>query len=243
MASILVLVSLLTLALPAAAQVSTPPAFTGTLRDPDGRPVPNVDVTLAQSGRVAGRARTDAAGAFVFTGVAPGAYDFQSSIAGFVKGYPITVQAGQQSELDILLQVAEVTETISVASRKGLPPPPAAPRIPTPLMAPTPAPSYDAEPDSCRRPDASACLKPAIKIVDVPLAVPIGREGEAATVVIEGEIGTDGVMRGARVSNSTDSQFSVAAMDAVRQWRFIPTRLNGNPVSTTIRVTIQFVNR
>lgn len=247
-ASIVVLGSLLTWALPAFAQEpaqATAPSFAGTLRDPDGRPVPNVDIVLAQSGRAARRSRTDASGAFVFTGVAAGDYDFESPLAGFIKRYPITVGAGDRLPLDVMLQVGEVTEQITVASRKGMPPPPPPARVPTTLQPymPIPPPAYEPEADSCQRPEASACLKPAIRIADVPPAVPIGREGDAATVLIDAEIGSDGVVQGARVSSSTDSQFAAAVLDAVRQWRFIPTRLNGHPVSTTIRITVNFVNR
>jgi TonB family protein len=222
----------------------SPSTFAGTLRDPDGRPVPNVDVVLAQSGKAARRARTDASGTFLFTNVPPGDYDFESSVAGFVKRYPVEVRTGDRTEFDVLLQVSQVTETITVASRKGLPAPAPQPRVPTALRpyTPPPLPAYEPEADSCSRPEAAACLKPPIRVADVSPAVPIGREGDAATVVIEGEIGTDGTIN-PRLSESTDSQFSAAAMDAVRQWRFVPARLNGHPVSTTLRVTIHFVNR
>jgi outer membrane biosynthesis protein TonB len=34
--------------------------------------------------------------------------------------------------------------------------------------------------------------------------------------------------------------FAIAAVDAVRQWRFRPTLLNGAPVEVTMTVTVRF---
>ena len=43
------------------------------------------------------------------------------------------------------------------------------------------------------------------------------------------------------MSSEVDPELSRAALDAVRQWRYSPTLLNGQPVEvlTTIRVTFQ----
>jgi protein TonB len=34
--------------------------------------------------------------------------------------------------------------------------------------------------------------------------------------------------------------FAIAAVDAVRQWRFTPTLLNGKPVDVMMTVTVRF---
>ena len=34
--------------------------------------------------------------------------------------------------------------------------------------------------------------------------------------------------------------FAIAAVDAVRQWRFSPTLLNGKPVEVVMTVTVEF---
>ena len=34
--------------------------------------------------------------------------------------------------------------------------------------------------------------------------------------------------------------FAIAAVDAVRQWKFTPTLLNGAPVEVVMKVSIQF---
>jgi TonB family protein len=47
-------------------------------------------------------------------------------------------------------------------------------------------------------------------------------------------------MKGLQVLEPADSDFARAAMDAVNQWQFEPTRLHGVPVDTAIRITVGF---
>ena len=238
---IVIAATFVALAAPAAAVgvfgQGNPGSLAGTLRDPDRRPIPNTDVTLSQDGKsTAHKARTDAAGAFVFTDVPAGAYDFLSSVPGFQARYPVTVRPGQRTTSDVTLRIGQVSEEITVASSKGTPPPPP----PTRRPPPPPPPPYDPALDPCQKPGVSACVKAPTKILDVRPVVPAGREGEVAIVVIEAEIGVDGNVEGARVIKTADAQFVRAGLDAVSQWRFTPTRLNGNPVKVTMTVTINF---
>ena len=76
--------------------------------------------------------------------------------------------------------------------------------------------------------------------MDVRPLVPAGREGEVVTVVIEAEVGVNGNVENARAIKPVDGLFVKAALDAVNQWKFTPTRLNGNPVKVTMTVTINF---
>lgn len=252
-AKAVIVVALAALAVPAAALgvfgQGGPGSLAGILRDPQGRPVPNTALTLTQSGSATvHKAQTDAAGAFVFTGVPAGDYMFDPAIPGFMKQYPATVRPGSRTQLDITLRLGQVRETITVASRKG-----EARSAPAPAREPPPQPAYDPAADPCRKPGVSACIKPPLKLRDVRPVVPAGHEGEPAIVVIEGEIGVNGTIEGARLSKlgivgqpagaPVDSPFGKAALDAVNQWFFAPTRLNGEPVPTAIHITINFVNR
>lgn len=63
------------------------------------------------------------------------------------------------------------------------------------------------------------------------------REG---IVILEAVIGEDGKVRSVRVLRSIDL-LDQAAVDAVRQWQFTPTRLNGEPVPVVMTVTVSFV--
>jgi protein TonB len=65
-----------------------------------------------------------------------------------------------------------------------------------------------------------------------------GREGE---VPLEAVIGRDGIVQTVRVlSANVHPDFAIAAVDAVRQWRFDSTLLNGTPVDVVMRVTVSF---
>ena len=58
-------------------------------------------------------------------------------------------------------------------------------------------------------------------------------------VIIEATIGVDGAVQEARVLRSIPLLDS-AALDAVKQWEFTPTLLNGEPVPVVMTVTVQF---
>src|SRR5262245_55547632 len=64
-----------------------------------------------------------------------------------------------------------------------------------------------------------------------------GAEGD---VVIEAVIGRDGAVTSARVLQGVPL-LNIPALDAVRQWKYTLTRLNGQPVDVMATVTIRFV--
>jgi periplasmic protein TonB len=65
-----------------------------------------------------------------------------------------------------------------------------------------------------------------------------GREG---VVPIEAVVGKDGTVTTVRVvSADVHPDFAIAAADAVRQWKFSPTLLNGQPVEVVMMVSVTF---
>ena len=65
--------------------------------------------------------------------------------------------------------------------------------------------------------------------------------GLTGVVPIEAVIGKDGSVLAVRVlSAQVHPDFALAAADAVRQWRFEPTLLNGEPVEVVMNVTVTF---
>jgi protein TonB len=60
------------------------------------------------------------------------------------------------------------------------------------------------------------------------------------TVVLHTIIGKDGAVKEVTVV-SGDSALVKAAVDAVQQWRYRPTQLNGNPVEVDTTVAVNFV--
>ena len=58
-------------------------------------------------------------------------------------------------------------------------------------------------------------------------------------MILEALIAEDGSVRNVKVLRSVPL-LDAAAIDAVRQWRFTPTLLNGIPVQVIMSVTVSF---
>lgn len=61
----------------------------------------------------------------------------------------------------------------------------------------------------------------------------------AGVVIIEATIGPNGKVQNARVLRSIPL-LDQAALDAVKQWEYTPTLLNGVPVPVIMTVTVNF---
>jgi protein TonB len=65
--------------------------------------------------------------------------------------------------------------------------------------------------------------------------------GTQGTVTLDGVIGTDGsVLSLQSASQSTPVELVAAATEAVRQWRYTPTLLNGVPVEVQLTILVNF---
>jgi TonB family protein len=84
-------------------------------------------------------------------------------------------------------------------------------------------------------------IRPPQKIKDVtPVYPAIARSARVAGVVtIEATIGADGKVEETKVVRSIPL-LDQAALDAVRQWEYTPSLLNGVPVPVVVTVTINF---
>ena len=84
-------------------------------------------------------------------------------------------------------------------------------------------------------------IKPPVKLVDVRPVYP--QDAKAAhvsgVVIIEARIGADGSVEAAHVLRSIPL-LDQAALDAVKQWKFVPTLMNGVPTPVIMTVTINF---
>jgi protein TonB len=84
-------------------------------------------------------------------------------------------------------------------------------------------------------------IRPPTKIRDVkPIYPSIAQSARVqGVVIIEATIGPDGKVNDARVLRSI-ALLDQAALEAVRQWVFTPTLLNGVPVPVIMTVTVHF---
>lgn len=84
-------------------------------------------------------------------------------------------------------------------------------------------------------------IKPPTKVKDVKPVYPAIAQaaGVTGSVTIEATIGEDGKVSDAKVVRSV-ALLDQAALDAVRQWEYMPTLLNGVPVPVVTTITINF---
>jgi TonB family protein len=84
-------------------------------------------------------------------------------------------------------------------------------------------------------------IKPPVKVKDVrPVYPAVARSARVAgAVTIEATVGPDGKITDATVVRSTPL-LDQAALDAVRQWEYTPTLLNGMPVPVVMTITVNF---
>jgi periplasmic protein TonB len=92
-----------------------------------------------------------------------------------------------------------------------------------------------------QKPVRVTALNMPTKVHDVaPIYPTIARAaGVEGMVIIEAVIAVDGTVRDARVLRSV-TLLDHAALDAVKQWRYAPTRLNGVAVPVIVTVTVHF---
>ena len=106
------------------------------------------------------------------------------------------------------------------------------------LVAPIPPPLPPRPKDPVR---VGGRISPPTKLTHVnpiypPIPLAAKKEG---LVILEALIGEDGAVRDVRVLRSAPL-FDEAAITAVKQWRFSPTLLNGEPVPLVMTVTVGF---
>ena len=195
----------------------------GVVYDSSGAVVPDVRLTLDAKGRKV-EATTDAEGRFAFPAVEPGSYVLESATRGF-KLYQQKIELKQPADWMrvITLQLGTVQETISVKGRRG-----------SGAAAPATAPV---------RVRVGGNIKPPTKLVDVKPVYPDSAQeaGHEGVVQIEAVIGTDGSVTAARVTSpEIYPELAMAAIEAVRKWKFTATLLNGSPVDVVMNVSVAF---
>lgn len=227
-------------AVAAARPGQVPDALSGTVYDPSGGVIPGVTLMLSTGGQrsvsTAGgtvtvsdapqpavQATTDSAGHFSFAGIAPGRYVLTASLPGFRRLHEeFDLKAASDWDRAVTLQVGMLQETINVSATRTAPaPPPAGPT----------------------RVRVGGNIKVPMKLHDVKPIYPesMRAEGRGADVQLEATIAGDGSVAAVHVvSAAIHPDFAIAAIDAVRQWRFSPTLLNGKPIEVVMTVTIGF---
>ncbi len=177
---------------------------------------------------IAWEVNSNASGRFEFPTVGPGKYTLKFALPGFrALRHEFELRDARDWDRAVTLQLGELKESVTVRESRAI--------LPKQLHA------YRgrAAAGSRRRQRSSA----AESEVNVRPAYPAAMRAAGLTgvVPIEAIIGRDGTVTSVRVlSAQVHPDFAIAAADAVRQWRFTPTLLNGEPVEVVMTVSVRF---
>jgi TonB family protein len=202
-------------------------ALAGTVEDASGARIPNCEViatNLDSSNEEV--ARANPAGEFVFTAIPPGRYSVKFRAPGFaVKTVDAAVTSGVASRVDARLELGKISEHITVTGRR-----PATAKPLSPMQTPQRI-----------RVGGNVQQSKLISHVRPDYPEELRRLGIQGTVVLRAVISKQGdLLNLAAVNTDVHPRLATAALEAVRQWRYQPTLLNGEPVEVLTTITIDF---
>jgi beta-lactamase regulating signal transducer with metallopeptidase domain len=224
----------------------------GTLLDQTGGTLPAAQLTLTDT--QAGTQLTtqaDATGRFVFSDLRPARYELVASLPGFAMVTNVlTVAAGAALQRTITMPLGTIRETVTVSCsansgnigsaftrfqqiasgsiRSGVF------AVLSAQQPPAAAPARVG--GNVRVPRKLTHTRPVC-----PPAVP----ATETAVRVTGRVGVDGIMNDVKTAPAeagveSPRELVESALDAVRQWKFSPTLLNGQPVEVNITVDVVF---
>ena len=204
-------------------------ALAGVVKDPSGAVVPGCRVkAIALDGTNQETASTNPAGAYVFESIPPGRYALEFGSRGFKLGKTeVNVPAGQAARVDFNLELGQISEMVSVKGGKPVPRPNlAAGNAAAPQRIPVGGNVQAAKLLRQKRPEYPEELQ---------------QQGIQGTVTIRAVISKEGaVLNPAVVTTGVDARLSKLALDAVSQWLYSPTLLNGEPVEVVTTIDVAF---
>ncbi len=201
----------------------------GTVIDPTGAFVPGASISgtnLDGSNREVTTANS--AGAFAFRDIPAGRYVLEVAQPGFTRQRrEVVLTGGAAAQAALRLEVGAITERVRVTAQ-GTPKPKAAEQ------------SASGPPVRMRiggNVQAAKLVKQARPVYPPDLR----DQGTEGVVLLEAIVSKEGEPISLRVLNANvNPLFGAAATDAVKQWRYTPTLLNGEPVEVVTRIDIEF---
>jgi TonB family protein len=199
----------------------------GTVYDASKAAVPDATVVVSSTeSKTQEITISGAAGEYEFRVLPVGRYSIEARKSGFqVFKQQTLLTANESGRLDIVLDVGEVSERVEVVAKA----PPAA----SPNTGPSPP----------RRIRVGGNVQ-ATKLVHQANPVYPERaraQGVQGIVLLEAVISKEGTIRAIRVVNKlADPELVDAAVEAVKNWRYEPTLLNGQPIEVVTTITVNF---
>lgn len=201
--------------------------ISGSVHDPSGAGVANATIIMFnQTAKTIDMTTTDRDGNFVLKSLPPGNYEFEVVKPGFeeYKIPQIRLDEGRDFSEAVMLKIGHIAEQVNVTPENSEKP------IVTQRTNGKPS-----------RLSVSGTIEASRLINKVMPVYPESAKsaGVQGTVVLHAVISKDGEPLSLRVMNSqVDPDLAKSAVQAVVQWRYTPTLLNGEPIEidTTIQV-------
>ena len=205
--------------------------FTGTIFDPSDGAVPNATVIMTNhKAETVDMTTSNAEGSFVFKALPAGEYEMKVLKPGFAPYVAPNVLLGPSRDLGmtVKLQIGILTESVDVQAEGST------------KAKPLTETSEKPKPARIRIGGNVEFAKVLTKVQPIypESAKAAGAQG---SVVLHTIVSMDGRPLSVEVLNShIDPELARAAVEAVNQWRFQPTLLNGEPVEIDATVTVSF---
>ena len=218
--------------------------FTGTIFDPSDGAVPNATIIMTnQKANTIDMTTSNAEGNFVFKALSAGDYELKVLKPGFAlyRAPQFVLEPGRDVSLTVKLEVASIRDNVDVefayrgqryasdaqgeSSTKALPS------------------AETAAGEKPRRIRVGGNVEAANVLTKVQPIYPQSAKtaGVQGTVVLHAVVGMDGKPLSLQVLNSQiHPDLARAAVEAVSQWRYQPTLLNGQPVEVDTVITVNF---
>ena len=197
--------------------------LSGSVQDASGARIPEAVVLIVDSaGGNTEATTTSADGSYRIHGLAPAsAYRIEVRARGFAI-HEQKVDLTVDKHLDITLEVGRIQEMVVVSGSR---------------------PPVEAGTFRMSRIRVGGDVEPAKLVHHVPpiYGTDLQREGVEGTVLLEAVISKQGEPMGLKPINTVvDRRLVTAAMEAVRLWRYDPTRLNGQPIEAVMTISVAF---
>ena len=204
--------------------------FTGTIFDISDAAVPNATIIMAShKANPVGMTSSDAEGNFVFKALPAGEYEMKVFKPGFAKyRVPrVVLEPGRDLAMTVKLEIGSLTENVDVQAE-------GATKASLSTEAAKPKPT---------RIRIGGNVEAAKVLTKVQPIYPESAKaaGVQGTVVLHVILSKDGRPLQLEVVNSeVNPDLARAAVEAVSQWRYQPTLLNGEPVEVDDTITVNF---
>jgi len=212
---------------PSPAQQAGSAKLFGTISDASQARVPDATIVIsAKEGGIKEITISSAAGEYEFRALPLGRYTIEVRTLGFRSfQQALELHANEPRKLDVVLEVGEVDQTVNVVAKA----PPAAPP--------------DTRSGPPRRIRVGGNVQQTKLVHQVQPVYPerAQAQGVQGIVLLEAVISKEGSIRAMRVVNKlADPELVDAAVEAVKNWRYEPTLLNGQPIEVVTTITVNF---